>query len=831
MKTSELSGTTQLTERAYEIEGKIIARKAAAEGFVLLKNENEILPISKEEKIALYGSGAVKTVKGGTGSGDVNERKTVSIYEGLINAGYKITTEKWLNQYMKEYEEKRAAWRNQIWNQIDLQHSKADMDVFTIYANTKFQIPSGNPPEKTNAETAVYIISRVSGEGADRGNTEGDYYLSKEEENFIHSICALYKKVVIVLNTGGIIDLSFMEKYENIYGLIYILQPGMEAGNAFADVLSGKTVPSGKLTDTWAVRYEDYPNSSSFSYLDGNSLIEKYEEGIYVGYRYFDSFQIPVRYCFGYGLSYTDFSIKFVSIEKNVPKQDQCKFKLVVDVKNIGEKHCGKEVVQIYASCPQNKMEKEYRRLIGFQKTKLLQPGEVQRIIIEISVDYLTSFNNQIPGWELEAGCYGIFIGDNIANSSFSASVEVASNILLKETGHICSLQEQLSEITVSKTQIEQNRKTWIQKIGDMPNITILEKDVVCKKYDLQSDFKEEPGYIKDTISKLSEKQLIQLVMGEISEKGKCNLGSAGITVPGSAAQTSMCAQEYGIQSVVLADGPAGLRLNPKYQVKNDEILPTSLEASLEHGYLCRDKKVEGSQNRYQFCTAIPVGTLLAQTWNPKLLEKVGKAISKEMELFHVTLWLAPGMNIHRNPLCGRNFEYYSEDPYLTGMMAAAMTKGVQSNKHCGTTVKHFACNNQEDNRMKSNSILSERTLREIYLKGFEIAVDSSQPLAIMTSYNKINGIYAANNYDLCTTLARNEWDFQGIIMTDWTTTHDALDCTASGCMKAGNDLIMPGIKKDQDNIKDSIEAKELDVRYLQRSVAQLLKLLNKVKQ
>ena len=291
-----------------------------------------------------------------------------------------------------------------------------------------------------------------------------------------------------------------------------------------------------------------------------------------------------------------------------------------------------------------------------------------------------------------------------------------------------------------------------------------------------------------DFVNTLSVDELIQLSSGDPGKAQGGNLGAAGISVPGSAGETNVCAVEKGLASIVLADGPAGLP----------------------------------GERYYQYCTAISVGTLLAQTWDTELIKSIGHMIGEEMIHYGVTLWLAPGMNIHRNPLCGRNFEYYSEDPVITGKIAAAMIDGVQENKGCGTTIKHFACNNQEDNRMGSDSIVSERALREIYLRGFEIAVKESQPMAIMTSYNLINGVHAANNYDLCTNVARNEWGFKGLIMTDWTTTEIDESCTAAGCMRAGNDLVMPGCFGDRENLKKELSDGTLDIKDLKVCIARL---------
>ena len=300
------------------------------------------------------------------------------------------------------------------------------------------------------------------------------------------------------------------------------------------------------------------------------------------------------------------------------------------------------------------------------------------------------------------------------------------------------------------------------------------------------------------------------MTVGALDGQSRGLIGAAGKSVPGAAAETTsvLSGEPYRVASVVLADGPAGLRLRQSYQVKDGELVESGAIGELEQQFFPKKAVTEG-MTYYQYCTAMPVGTLLAQSWNPALAEELGGMVGREMELFEISLWLAPGMNIHRNPLGGRNFEYYSEDPLLTGKIAAAVTRGVQSVAGCGATIKHFACNNQEEERLNSDSVVSERALREIYLKGFEITVKEAQPMAVMTAYNKINGIYAANNYDLCTEVLRGEWNFAGIVMTDWATTLSAEDgtCSAAGCIAAGNDLIMPGSETDCDSIRRAAES------------------------
>lgn len=802
MKKRRFSGTMdpQITDR--EIQNRKLARKAAAEGIVLLKNKGNLLPLKPGTAVALYGVGASRTIKGGTGSGDVNERERISIYQGMKDAGYLITTEEWIREYDKCYQKARNEWRDEVLDKA----AKIENEVsgfFNAYAATPFTVPAGGEVKKTDAETAFYILSRVAGEGADRFDKPGDYYLTDTEKRQLSDICSLYKHVVIAINTGGLADLSFMDEYDNIDALLQIVQPGMEAGNAFADVISGAVTPSGKMTDSWAYKYEDYPNSKTFSHNNGNVDKEYYTEGIYVGYRYFDTFQIPVRYGFGFGLSYTDFEIKILS----AAVQDNRTVEIETEITNKGNTFSGKEVVQIYATCPAGKMEKEYRRLTAFGKTKELSPGISEKMKMEFDINRLASYSEEKAGWILEKGEYVIWAGSSLESSAPCAVISLDRELLLSKTEKICPLKEELQEIKQDLSFAEKRRKDILDIVEKekIPVIRLNAELIKTEKiiYRMNEEIIESESF--KFAEALSEEQLIALASGDPGKGQGSNLGSAGISVPGSAGETNSCAEDKNLPGIVLADGPAGLRLMKHYNVYEDKIVNKPFKFSLEGGIFCEENLEEPGVTYYQYCTAIPVGTLLAQTWDTALIREVGEMIGREMEEFGITLWLAPGMNIHRNPLCGRNFEYYSEDPLLSGKIAGAMTDGVQSVPGCGTTIKHLACNNQEDNRMKSDSVISERALREIYLKGFEIAVKESQPMAIMTSYNLINGIHAANSYDLCTKAARCEWGFKGLIMTDWTTTEKGADCTASGCMRAGNDLVMPGAVCDRENLKKEL--------------------------
>ena len=824
-KVRTFNGTTSPEVTQRETDHRKLAREAAAEGFVLLENKDHFLPLAKGSKVGLYGAGAIRTIKGGTGSGDVNERDSVNIFQGMKNAGYGVTSSEWLEDYDKLYVQARLDWKNEIFTKLNGDDTK----FFDAYSATPFFMPSGNPIDEEKAaadgaDTAFFVLARIAGENKDRFDTEGDYFISKEEKAILAQVSRCYKNVVLVINTGGLMDLAFVEEFDNIRSILQYVQAGQEGGNAFADVVSGDVTPSGKMTDTWAKDYYDYPGAEVYSYKSGDLMKEKYEEGIFVGYRYFDTFEVPVRYSFGYGMSYTDFEIRTNDIKVSGRGMMNPKVSVTVTVTNTGDTYAGKEVVQIYASCPQGKLVKEFRRLAGFGKTKLLAPKESQTMTITFPLYQLTSYEEESASWILEPGMYGIWVGNDLNTSVLSGALELDEKAVMTACENICPLKEELNEIVPDAEKVQAREAAWQKEVKEkrMSVIELKAAEIPTEKVDYQPVPEELPGKAGKIVESLSVDQLALLATGDPGRAQGNALGSAGISVPGAAAETSPCASEepWNVTTIALVDGPAGLRLKREYQVDNGEIVASDFLAALEGGFFSKPQEKRGT-TYYQFCTAIPVGTLLAQSWDVELIKRVGEMIGHEMELFNVTLWLAPGMNIHRNPLCGRNFEYYSEDPLLAGMMAAAMTLGVQKVPGCGTTIKHFACNNQEDNRMGSDSILSERALREIYLKGFEIAVKDAQPMSIMTSYNLINGVHAANCYDTCTKAARDEWGFAGAIMTDWTTTNVQIqgECTAAGCMRAGNDMVMPGLPEDHENIKKELADGTLTMAELKRCI------------
>lgn len=805
------SGNLQQEPSEREIRHRALAGKAAAEGIVLLKNDG-VLPLKLSDPIALFGSGAGKTVKGGIGSGDVNNRENISIFRGVREAGAAVTSLEWLKDYDRRYDDAREKWKEKI-----LEDAHHVDNPFDAYAANPFVLPEGRSiteKDLKGACAALYVISRISGEGKDRRLAEGDYYLSRREWEDIRYLDQYGIPLILILNAGGPVELTdILREADNIRAVLNISQPGQEGGTAVADILFGKAVPEGKLTATWAERYEDYPCADSFSYLNGNLEKEEYREGIYVGYRYFDSFGVKPLFPFGHGLSYTSFEMKFHEI-----KAKENALGAEVTVTNTGKSYAGREVVQVYVSLPRTGTEKEYRRLAGFRKTDSLKPGESQNVVVEIRQKQLAVFSEERQAWIVEKGMYGIWIGGSSAEARLCAFVKVPEEVILEETHRICPREEMFAELCMNGSE-KDIRRTPAEKEGQLSVYEFIPRREKQKNYKAPAE------------RRYPVEALIPLLYGNITS-GASTLGSAGIRVPGSAGESTEALEEkYGIRSLIMADGPAGIRLRQSYQVDraSDTVYGTGVLGSLENGFLEPMELHENADTYFQYCTAFPVGTALAQTWDAELLREFGCAVAEEMEEYHVDLWLAPGMNIQRNPLCGRNFEYFSEDPLLTGVLAAAVTQGVQSRPGCGVTIKHFACNNQEDNRMGVDACISEKALREIYLRGFEIAVKESAPAAVMSSYNLLNGVHAANSRDLCTVLAREEWGFEGVIMSDWNTTVPADGSIPWKCAAAGNDIIMPGNIRDDENIRQAYMRGELTEETIRECAGRIIALVDKI--
>lgn len=794
IRTFTHNGTMSDKVTALETKNRAVARKAAASGIVLLKNDG-VLPLARGAEVALFGAGATNTVKGGTGSGDVNERDYVTIAQGMEDAGFDIVDPDYLEDYRQTYAGARKEWRDFIL------HPEEDEDLFDRYAKNPFVYPDGRciTPEDLRPDAkAVYIISRVAGEGADRTLTQGDYYLTDGEKRDLNDLAALGAQVIVLINAGGVIDMADIVNNPAVHAILFISQPGQEGGHAVADILSGAVTPSGKLTATWAKQYSDYPCADTFGAQNGNTDVEFYSEGVYIGYRYFSTFGKKPLFPFGYGLSYTSFEFTGAAVS-----QKNHYLGIEMTIANTGEKYSGKEVAQVYALLPQGRMAKERERLVGFAKTDELDPGEEQTLAVTVAAKELASYDEEKSAWILEKGIYGITVGNSSDMLQLAGLVEVKEDFVVEQDEAVCPIEpsheKELKELQPAAESAQTFEAVW--KDADVPKVVF---DPVPETI---------PAYSEDEIDRkareLSEKlpaeDYIPLLYGEISQGQGSEIGSAAVHVPGAAGETSGAfVKSLGIPGAIMADGPAGLRIQQQYEVDRTtgKPYPSDFAASITG-----DPTIERHENTdlyYQYCTAFPVGTLLAQSWDPDIVEEVGAAVSKELDRYHVSWWLAPGMCIQRNPLCGRNFEYYSEDPFVSGEMAAAMTRGVQRGNGVGTTIKHFAGNNQEDNRMGVDDVMSERALREIYLRGFEIAVKESQPMAVMTSYNKINGVHSANNKDIITKVLRGEWGFRGIVMTDWTTT-SAGGSDAAKCPAAGNDLIMPGCEDDDRKIREAL--------------------------
>lgn len=765
----QLLGASSPEESVRERAHRAIAREAAAEGIVLLEN-NGVLPM-QPQKIALYGAGSRMTVKGGSGSGDVHERYSVTIEEGLKNAGFALPTTLWMDRFHEKYEADIAAWRQGLEKQVQKYSPVQTMQMFIFIGEHPMPYPACTPvlaDELTDeTDTAIYVLSRQAGEGKDRRVEKGDYLLSNVETESLRLLRKHYKKLMLILNCGGVMDLSILDEIP-MDAVLFFGQGGMEGGNALADILTGKTCPSGCLTDTWAIRYDDYPSADTFSHRNGDLENEEYAEDIYVGYRWFDKQGVKPRYPFGYGLSYTDFSVEMNSVTQSGVE---------LTVTNTGGSS-GKKVLQIYVSKPEGALEHEVRALVGFAKTKCLGPGQRQTLSIPFRLEDIASFDESRSAFVLEAGEYRVKLNDTAA-------------------GSFCVEAERVLETVESIGT----------KSGKPVSQTVSPKAAAVLK-------------------QLGDRDKIRLVVGGGYDIRCYN------NVMGAAGRTCTKLLKKGIPNIAMSDGPAGLNVNQLSTLTRNAVprYPEGLPKDWQWGWLAKAnpflRRIPGKgKTVYRYMTAWPSETVQAQTWNTELLEEIGKAVGREMLEIGVSVWLAPGLNIHRNPLCGRNFEYYSEDPVVSGKMAAAVTRGVQSVGGVGVSQKHFCCNNQEDNRMEVSANVSQRALREIYLRAFRIAVTEGKPWTVMSSYNRVNGKHVCNTYDLLTRVLRQEWGFEGLVMSDWNATEQ---CSYAEAINAGNDLIMPGTAAISKKLEEELKTGRLNREALNISAGRVLELVFK---
>lgn len=813
---------TEETIQLFEKEHIETVRKTAPECTLFLKKDGT-LPLSAPCRIALYGSGARKTIKGGTGSGDVNVRHFVTIEEGLEKAGFEITSRKWLDDYDALIVSKRAEFVEQV------KQEAKELGMNPVMYGMGKAMPESEYEFALDAEgeMAVYVLARISGEGADRSVEAGDISLSETEIRDILALNERFERFVLVLNVGGMVDLEPVKSVKNI---LLLGQLGTPTGDVLADILLGKSYPSGKLAMTWAP-IEKYASTKGFGDMDDTP----YTEGIYVGYRYFDTVHEKPDYPFGFGLSYTDFEITVKDTSA-----DEEKITVTAEVKNIGA-FAGKEVIQAYYSAPTGKLDKPYQELAAFVKTKELQPGESETVTLKFDTVDMASYDTDTASYILEAGAYVIRVGNSSKDTVPCCKVLLDETAVVKKVKNICpgcdikelapaggtGMDAEASDLPVYQILAKNIRQEFAVYDGEAEEVS----GSACTWEEVKSGKKT----LDEFVGSLNEKQLAYLSIGLFEDNAGMGsiVGASAQAVAGAAGETSQRLKDMGVPTLVMADGPAGLRLSTKYKVVDgkvkgmDESLagfmefmePEQLQQMAAAAPKPSKEELDAPMN-YTYCIAIPIGTALAQSFSEEVCRTCGDIVGDEMEKFGIHLWLAPAMNIQRSPLCGRNFEYYSEDPLVSGLLAAAVTEGVQAHKGCGVTIKHFALNNQETNRMVSNSIASERAIREIYLKGFEICVKKAQPLAIMSSYNLVNGEHACNSKDIQTYVLRNEWGYRGVVMTDWYAASAVMTSASqrenkhpasspAGCVHAGNDIVMPGMQADLDDIMDALSNEE----------------------
>ena len=678
-----------------------VMRRCGAEGIVLLENDGT-LPLKKTDVVSVFGRCQLDWFYVGYGSGgDVHPEHRVSLMEGLENAGAAVNDEL-AGIYRKWCAEPKNAADHGWWGHWPYSHPEMPVTEELVRRAA------------ITSDIALVVIGRAAGEDRENRLEPGSYYLTDAEKDMLRLVCGIFRRVVVIMNCGSVMDMSFVREYR-ISALVYAWQLGQESGNAVADVLTGAEQPGGRLTDTIACRYEDYPSSGCF----GNREFNNYEEDIFVGYRYFDTFGVDVLYPFGYGLSYTEFETEFVSANK-----DDCGIELTVRVKNVGGRE-GRQVVQAYCMPPDGRLKKPRKVLAGFIKTGTIMPGACEEVRLYIEMRNCASYDDAgVAGFAdafvLEAGRYDIAIGDSSASAQTVYGFEVEKNTLVEKCSDACA-----------------PRESFDTKCGPAVASPNLVRDKIIKSLPAEIPYTGDRGIkladvaagrhtLAEFVAQLTDAELGDLTRGE----GKMNsaLGIAGNA--GAFGGITPALRGKGVPALITADGPSGVRVK-------------------------------------RHASLMPCGTALACSWDTELIEELFALEGAEANAFGVDVLLSPGMNIHRDPLCGRNFEYYSEDPLLCGKIAAAAVRGLQGGG-VSACPKHFACNNQEVNRNHNDSRLSRRALREIYLRGFEICVKEGRPQHIMTSYNKINGVWAHYNYELATEILRGDWGYDGNVMTDW---------------------------------------------------------------
>lgn len=753
------------------------AAKMVSEGIVMLKNENNALPLDADKEVAVFGRIQFHYYKSGTGSGGmVNVTKVVNILDGLIDNGVKVN-EKLLDTYRKWDRENPfdlgEGWGGEPWSQKEM-----PLDEGLVKETAK------------SCETAIVIIGRTAGEEQDNRLEAGSYLLSDDEIEMLTVVRKHFKKVVLLLNVGNIIDMTDINRIAPD-SVLYVWQGGMTGGKGTADVLTGKVSPSGKLPDTIAYKASDYPSDANFGREENRDI---YAEDIYVGYRYFETFaKDKVLYPFGFGLSYTGFEIKTEKAEIT-----EGAVKLSVSVKNIGS-YKGKEVIEVYCEAPQGRLGKAARVLCGFEKTRELVPQEEQMVEIAVDIAKLASYDDSgVTGnkscYVLEAGEYKFYVGSDVRSAEYACSFEQGEDLVTERLTQALAPVESFERIkpvceggafsigreAVPVSEVDESAR----RLEKLPKEIAYTGDKGIKLWDVKNG----KNTMDEFIAQLSDYDLSCIIRGE-------GMGSPRVTAGTASAfgGVSENLNGFGIPAGCCSDGPSGMRLD------------------------CGTKAF-----------SLPNGTMIASSFNKELTSELFTFMGLEMAANKVDCLLGPGMNIHRHPLNGRNFEYFSEDPFLTGKMASAELKGMAGAGVTGT-IKHFCANNRETNRHFIDSVVSERALREIYLKGFEIAVKEGGASSVMTTYGRVNGLWTAGNFDLNTVILREEWGFKGFTMTDWWANinvrgkePDKTDLAAMA--RAQNDVYMvcPDGEKNDDNTLVALENGGIERCELQRNAANI---------
>jgi len=738
-----------------------VALDVAREGIVLLKNEDHVLPLPQTETLNIFGKGLALFRMGAVGAGKINPR----YYVGLVQAIEECSNFE-LNQDLR------------------LLYA-AGIDV--------------NPTEEIlqaayeKSKTALIVITRGTGENIDNSATQGEYYLTDEEEALVQTVSNKFEKTVAILNVGYPIDVSWVKKY-NINGLVYCGLPGMLGGQALVEILDGRVTPSGKLPDTWSLDYYDIPASRNFyNAADGKSVLYTdtpvfvdtvYEEDIYVGYRYFETFGKQVAYPFGFGLSYTSFQVTITAMEYSNQHT-----KLVVEVQNTGEVP-GKEVVQVFVEEPDGKLEKPSRKLAAFHKTKQLNPGEVQQLVFELDEDSYTSYDSETASWIMEAGVYTLWVGQSVKELTLAGSFE------LKETKTIFKVVNRMRPPIAITTLSKTNALETFPKGKDSGM-----KQDVTELFPKRPNIRKEPSewhaeapsrLIKYTEvienPELLSSFVAQLSVEELARLSVCASTGWGMHEKGEAGRVFLL-EKYDMKPYVVADGNSGVN------VKKPNI-------------------------------GMPTSTMLCATYNTELAQAVGSVIAEEAKENDIHMILAPGMNIHRNPLNGRHPEYFSEDPLLSGIIAGHLSKGLEEN-NVSSCLKHVVANNCESVRKRNNSIMTERAMREIYLKTFEIAIKVHKPDSLMTGYNASNGVFTAEDEEMIMGVFREEFQFDGFVMTDWAS-YDTCDVVSA--VQAGNSWMTPGTLDDTyvTPIIEGVKDGRIDLARLQENIYYMLRVMIK---